>query len=330
MKWPEIREPGNKGKYETFCSRNYVPIYSRSWWMDAVCGPDNWDVWLYEKGDNILAAMPYYMEKRGEYNYITKSPRTQHNGILFPEEMYRAKLPKRQAYQEEVINAACDYIEQLGVDVYEQQYQPEFDYWLPFYWHGYKDISRVTYTIEDTQDLDAVWGNISSKTRAIIKKGEKNTTLEVIEDPDVFYCEHEKVFTRQGLECPFSYDFWMCHYQACREHDAIRMMVRKAPEGGIASLICLVWDERRIYHILGGSMPGYSHLDSYDALIWDAIRLAHEKGVMYDFEGSVIKRISKSFREFGGVPERYYRIRKVFNPDIIRMEAEEEIEKLVH
>ena len=32
----------NKDKYELFCQQTYVPIYSKPWWMDVVCGgPDN-------------------------------------------------------------------------------------------------------------------------------------------------------------------------------------------------------------------------------------------------------------------------------------------------
>ena len=51
----------------------------------------------------------------------------------------------------------------------------------------------------------------------------------------------------------------------------------------------------------------------------------NQLGLKYDFEGSVIKRISKSMRQFGGKPMPYFRIRKVFNPDIVRTEAENQI-----
>ena len=57
-------------------------------------------------------------------------------------------------------------------------------------------------------------------------------------------------------------------------------------------------------------------------LIWHGIEEAIQLGLVYDFEGSVIQRIAKSFREFGGVPKPYFRIRKVFNPEIVRNEAE--------
>ena len=68
-------------------------------------------------------------------------------------------------------------------------------------------------------------------------------------------------------------------------------------------------------------MPEYSGLETYSALIWEGIQFAKKQNKNFDFEGSVIKKISKSFREFGGEPREYYRIRKVFNKDIMVKEA---------
>ena len=75
-------------------------------------------------------------------------------------------------------------------------------------------------------------------------------------------------------------------------------------------------------------MPEYQYLQSYNVLTWEGIKLSAELGKKYDFEGSVIKRISKSMREFGGEPKTYFRIRKVFNPAIIREEAEKQIKNI--
>ena len=36
----------NKERYERFCERNYVQIFSKAWWMDAICGEESWDVWI--------------------------------------------------------------------------------------------------------------------------------------------------------------------------------------------------------------------------------------------------------------------------------------------
>lgn len=320
----------NKDKYEHFCDLNKVPIYSKPWWMDAVCGEDNWDVWIYEKGNNILAAMPYYMEQRGEYRYITKAPLTQNNGIIFNSASEKAKLASRLKYEEEVIDKACDFISSLGVDVYEQQYQTGFSCWLPFFWNHYTSMTRYTYVIGNTSDLGAVWDAISSKQRSIIRKGERNTTLHEGLDIDVFYKEHEKIFLKQGLQCPFPFKLWARLFEACSAHDSSRILYRATNDGSIASIMFLVWDDKRVYQLLGGSIPEFQNLDSYETLIWDGIQFAHEIGRKYDFEGSVIKRISKSFREFGGMPEPYFRIRKVFNPEVLELEHLKQKEHLIN
>ena len=71
-----------KEEYSLFCNKEYVPIYSKPWWLDAVCGANNWDVWLYKPNGIVEAAMPFYIENRNGYRYITKAPLTQNNGII--------------------------------------------------------------------------------------------------------------------------------------------------------------------------------------------------------------------------------------------------------
>lgn len=317
----------NKDEYIEFCKKVYVPIYSKSWWLDAVCGAENWDVWLYKSGGDILAAMPYYMEKRGNYTYITKALLTQNNGIIFFHTQ-DAKLSTKQSFEEKVINAACDFIRSLGVDVYEQQYQYSFTNWLPFYWNYYTAITRYTYVLEDLSNLELVWENISGKYRKNIKKGQRNATFHTGLDEKIFFTEHEKVFLRQGLQSPFTQEQWGRIYGACKENNAGEIFYATDKEGHIASVLFLIWDEQSAYHLLGGNVPEHHELETYNALTWEAIKYAAERELKYDFEGSVIKRITKSYREYGGIPKAYFRIRKVFNPEIIRAEMQKQVEEL--
>ena len=98
----------DKQKYYEFCTKNYVPIYSQPWWMDAVFGEGNWNVWLYIKGDSVLAAMPYYYIKRGDYKYITKPPLTQNNGIIFLEDSSR-KIISQAEFEEKIIYSGMTF-----------------------------------------------------------------------------------------------------------------------------------------------------------------------------------------------------------------------------
>lgn len=315
---------GNKTKYENFCKEVYVPIYSKSWWLDAVCGSNNWDVWIYENDNGVIAAMPYYHTERNGFKYITKPPLTQNNGIIFNYPP-KAKFVKQQEIQEKVIDEACKYIASLNVDVYEQQFHYEFTNWLPFFWNRYKAITRYTYVIDNPKDIEKTWNNVSSKTRAIIKKGYRNASFDTEISIDEFYAEHEKVFLKQGLQCPFSYELFRKLVEACVNNNSGKLMCARTPDGKVMSVLFLVWDSKSSYQLLGGSMPEYQKYDTYSALTWEAIMYSGKLGLKYDFEGSVIKRISKAFREFGGIPRPYFRIRKVFNPIIVRKETEQMI-----
>lgn len=316
-----------KEKFKKFCRETYVPIYSQTWWLDTICGENNWDVWLYEKGEEILAAMPYFLQKRGEYNYITKAPLTQNNGIIFKHNDNR-KLCKEAEFEEKVIYSACEFIKKLNIDVYEQQYMYTFKNWLPFFWNQYSAITRYTYVIENTLDLDEVWNNISSNYRNKIRKGSRNCFIEKNIDKKWFYEEHEKIFLKQNLKCPFSKELWFRLYDECKKRNSGMTLIAKDENDCIQSLLFLVWDDKAVYQILGGNIPEYQKKDTYSFLIWNGIQIASDMGKVYDFEGSVIPRISRSFREFGGEPKPYFRIRKVFNPEIIRQESEKIIEEL--
>lgn len=317
----------NKEAYQKFADAHRVCIYSQPWWLDAICGRDNWDVWLYRKGNDILAAMPYYMEQRGAYRYITKAPLTQVNGITFAHEE-TSKRQTRAAFEEKVVDAMAQWLDTAGFDVYEQQYAHTFTNWQPFFWNRFSCITRYTYLIEDTSDMEAVFAGYSTNLRKNIRKGEKHAK-EIRElDADTFYAEHEKIYTKQGLSCPFSYELWLRLYNACRDQGCARALAVINQEERISSLAFFVWDDRYVYFLMGGAVPEFSGDNTFSYLMHRGIELASRTGKGFDFEGSMIRRVAKAMREFGGVPSPYYRIRKIFNPEIIRMEAENEIRRM--
>ena len=317
----------DKLKYQIFCSETYVPIYSQPWWMDAICGEANWDVWLYLKGEDVLAAMPYYIETREGYKYITKAPLTQNNGIIFKEDKTRKKVNQAR-FEEDVINEACKYINSMHIDVYEQQYQTSFNNWSPFLWHNYTCMLRYTYIIEDTSDLTLIEDGFTQDLKRNIKKGEKNTFVTNKIDYKEFYRLHEKVFSKQGLKCPFDGRLWERLYLATKNNNAGDIYCSVDSDGNIHALLFLIWDDRCVYHLLGGSIPEYTNSQAYASLTYFGIKTAHEMNRKYDFEGSMIERIAKGFRRFGGTATPYYRIRKIFNTEIMKNEHDIALLKL--
>ena len=177
--------------------------------------------------------------------------------------------------------------------------------------------------------MEQIEAGFTANCRKNMRKGYRNIDHFASLEKEKFYQEHEKIYLRQGLHCPFSYELWERLYDACIQNESGQIISAQDVQGNVLSLMFVVWDDKALYPLLGGAIPEYANLQTYTALTHKSIELASQKGLSYDFEGSVIKRINHAFREFGGEPKEYFRIRKVFNPDIIRIETEQKIKLLV-
>lgn len=304
-----------KELYNKFCEMVYVPIFSKPWWLDAVCGELNWGVHVLEKSGQFLGAMPYYVENRNGYEIITKAHHSQNNGIIinYQKNMkYIAKLDR----QEEVINAMCDYIEKLNVDKYEQQYHYLFSNILPFKWRGYNEMVRYTYVIEDTSSMEKVVSDFKYIVRNQIKKAEKHVTVKEGLELSKFYEINKLSYDRQRIEPPFSLKLLERIEAACVVNDCRKILYTVDSYGNIHSVAYLVWDEESVYFLINGIDNEYMWSQSNSLLIRESIRVAHELGKKFDFEGSVLKPIEHIFRGFGGKQKIYFRITKKFNLDM--------------
>lgn len=304
-----------KALYNKFCEKNYIPIFSKPWWLDAVCGRDNWGVHVLEKSGQFLGAMPYYVENRNGYEIITKAHHSQNNGILIsylPDMKYVAILDR----QEEVINEMCDYIESLNVDKYEQQYHYSFTNCLPFKWRGYEAMVRYTYVIDDTSDMDKICAAFKYIVRNQIKKAEKIVTVKEGMDIEKFYEINKLSYDRQGIEVPFSLKLFSRIEQCCVANNCRKILYTQDEEGNIHSVAYLVWDEESLYFLINGIDMDYTWSQSNSLLIRESIKVAHEMGKKFDFEGSVLQPIEHIFRGFGAVQKMYFRIYKTFNKEM--------------
>ena len=301
----------NKEKYIIFCEKTYIPIFSQPWWLDATCGSEKWDVYVVEHGGTFMAAMPYYVEEKDGYRKITKPTNTQNNGIIYnyPEGIkYVSKLD----FEERMINEVADFIETLNLDKYEQQFHYSFTNWLPFYWRNYNLMLRYTYVIEDTSDMLEVEAAMSSKMKNTIRKAQKCVKLSERFSIEDFFRVNEMSFTRQNIPIPYSLDYVTRIYRACKERGAGRILFAVDDNEEIHSCAFIAWDEQSVYYLMSGTNPVYKSSQANSFLIYESIKIASEKGLKFDFEGSVIKQIERSFRQYGGVQKPYFRIYKDF------------------
>jgi len=301
----------NKKKYIQLCHDNDIPIFSQYYWLDAVCGEDNWDVIIVEENGNILASLPYFLNKNEDGYEIRKPPLTQSNGVYFyyPNNL---KHDRKIAFENKVMDIVINEIENLDIIRYRQYFHYSFLNWLPFYWRGYTQTTRYTYVIEDTSDIDVIYNNFNGNIRTNIKKSQQMVSICIDMSYKDFFALNEKIFNKQGIQTPYNFELFEKLYTNLEKHDCVKILYAKDKFNQIHSAVLFVYDNTSFYYLMSGSEEKYRSSQSLTLLIFEGIKMANKLGKIFDFEGSMKKNIEKFFRDFGAIQKPYFDISKNF------------------
>jgi len=299
----------NIEKYRKFCKEERdIPLYSRAWWLDAVCDEGVWDVVLVEVDNKIIASMPYYIKKRAFFSAITQPKLTQTMGpyIKYPKNQTHYK---RLAYEKKIMT---QLIEQLPkVDMFNQSFHHPITNWLPFYWKGYKQSTGYTYIIEDLSNIEELFKKFSSSTRNDIRKASKNG-IKVIDSEDIeaFYEIIKLSFTQKNLKTRESFDFIKNLYLKAKENSAV-IMKFAVKENTIYSVSLCFYDDTTLYMIMRGINRDIKLFGSQQLLDFEMIKFASKNSLSFDFEGSMIEGVEYRNRSFGAKQIPYFNISKI-------------------
>ncbi len=296
----------NKERYKALCEKEKtIPIFSQFWWLDAVCGEDNWDVVLLEKGGEVVASFPYYIEKKYSFKMITMPKLTQKMGIWIkypPGQTLHSKL----SFEKEIFT---ELIEKLSAfDIFRQNFNYSITNWLPFYWKGFEQTTKYTYVIEDLSNLDEVYNSFRSNIKTDIKKALKITKTYCENNISKFYEINKKTFARQKLDMPYSLKF-LDHLDSCLDkRECRKIFFAEDEKGNIHCGLYLIWDSESAYYLMGGGDPLWRNSGATSLLMWEAIKFSQSVTKRFDLEGSMLEPVERFFRAFGGSQKQYFHI----------------------
>ena len=283
-------------------------IFCQPWWLQAV-SPDHWDVAVVERGEEIAAVLPYtYKIGLGKYLLIEMPPLTPYLGPwlnTLAAKYYSKWLNDEHELMTELIHKFPHFA------AFNQGFHQSITNWLPFYWIGFQQTTRYTYIIEDLTDLDRVFYNFSHAKKKNIKRA-KNL-LEVHQDLSCedFYRNHAYTLSKQGKRISYSYELFSRIYEDCYKHDAGKIFYAIDGNNNLHSAIFTVWDKNSAYDLISTIDPDFRSSGSASLLIQEAIKYYSNKTKKFDFEGSMIKGVERSFREFGARQVPYFEVSKI-------------------
>ena len=299
----------NRKKYREFCKKEEnIPLFSKDWFLDSVCGVDNWDVTLVERDGEIIASMPFYKKRKTIFNIITMPKHAQTMGVYlkYPEGQ---KYEKRLSYEKELMSSL---IEQLPkVDYFNQSFHYSVTNWLPFYWKGYTQTTNYTYVIENLSNLESVFQNFNHAKRKNIKKAEKLLEVKFDLSAKEFYDNHKMTLEKQESTISYSFEHFNRIYSGAYKHNAGRTIYAVDSDNNIHAALFVLWDKNSAYDLISTIDPSFRNTGGASLLIREIIKFVSTKTDRFDFEGSMVENIEKSFRQFGAKQKPYFDITKI-------------------
>ena len=299
-----------KDKYAIFCEQESIPVFSQPWWLDATCGKDNWDIILIEDNNHIIASFPYTIKKKNGLKCIIQPPLTPKIGpyIKYPQDI---KVRNQISLENKIFDQIIGLLPKH--DIFTIAFDYKYQNWLSFYWHSFNQSTRYTYIIDDISDYETILRNFESSKRnhlnRAIREGLKIHLNEL--PPDHFYNYYQDILKSKNnkISYPSLYFIRLCEASISQDQGAILHCTDD--KGNIHGAIYFVWDKQSAYFLVSAFNPAYTYSGASTFLISEMIRFLPSKGITcLDFEGSMIKGVETSFREYGGTPKSYFIISK--------------------
>lgn len=312
----------NKELYTQWAKQqDELPIFMQPWWMDAVSTGKKWDVLLSFKStsdpqnrkiEDIVAVMPYLLCKRLWMRWITMPQHTQLGGIWltrnggFDAQNELIDLP---AIAEDFANQ----IKALGVHYYYQQYPVGSRMVEPMQALRFKVRERVTYQIEDLHDLNAVVNAFTKNKQKQLQKSITHTVDKSL-TPEQYYSFHRLCLALQKKHISYSREFFLVLNRKTQREQCSQIIAIRNADGELCAAAYVVWDKQRLYYISSCYNPLYRHSEANARLVLEAIKVAREQGVIFDFEGSNHRGIAAHHKQFGAQKTIYYSVEKYYQP----------------
>lgn len=289
--------------------QEYIPITMQPWWMDAVCAGKEWDVLLAEdEQGQILGAMPYLIRKRLWMRYIIMPQQTQIGGIWVSPAVTEDKWQTA-----EVCRLLADRLNTLHLAYYYQQYPVGSLCVDAMRALGFKTHERITYRLDDLSNLDQVIDSFSKNKKRQLQKA-LSLHMERGISPEEFYRFHSRCMAEQRKRISYSREFFLVLERKARRHGQSDIICVKNAEGEIYAAAFLVWDNRIMYYLIPCYATEYKNSGAGALLVLEAVKLAREKQVRFDFEGSMIRSVANHYKQFGSTPYKYYSVEKYYHP----------------
>lgn len=284
-----------KDQYLLYCeSGAYVPLFFKPCWLDQFDIPWQVQAILLRGEQHFLV---YFEERKLGFRFLRNPPITPYHGLL--------PIPASRALNQEDMG---DFFRQLppcdevNLDCWPGLFQEQE---APLY-----GSFRRTNILELTS-LDELFHAFKPSLQRQIRKAERNLLVNSKVDPGRFVALYKRSMEQRGIPVSVHEELLLSMINRSLRQGYGNVLFAEDAQQALHAALFFVWDEERVYYLLGGTDKAYYGSGAMGFLLWQVIQFATEKQKQYvDFEGSDDEGIHRFFQTFSPSVISYLHLQK--------------------
>lgn len=280
-------------------------LFATSWWLDAVAD-GRWRANAVSEGGAVVAAWPTVTRGSPFGTIHAGAPLTPFLGPLFVPEPTRLRRRSRELKAIELLLAELEPYAHL-----EARCNPAFDYWTPLHWRGFSQTTHYTWRLAGPRDPGALWRELRENVRREVRKAEKRgVAVEPGTLADLRALWEPALRRREQSAGSGNPELLARIEAAAAARDARSLLVARDGEGRLHAAGYFVRDGHFAYYLVGATEPELRGNGGFSLVVWQAICEAFERGLGFDFEGSMLPAVERFVSAFAGEPVPYSLVRR--------------------
>lgn len=304
-----------KADYIEFCNNNSsdIPVFANPWYLDAVIKEgEEWDVVNYYENNKVIAAFPYTIQKNKMGMTVISNPwMTPRLGLLISNDVKQSRsLSKMESLENKIVKEVVNQLPKF--DDFNITCHSGVKNWMEFYKNDFSQTSYYSYVIDRVKTQEEIVADYISNKRRIIKKNYDLVTIEKnMLSPEEYWDYLQLCYEKRNRACSYTKEQFIKLMKVVRENEAGDILSMYSDDKLVGAAI-VFYDSDRAYHMMTTFNPG-DGIRAQDLLTHYVILDANSRGLIFDFEGSMIPGVAEFNRSFGGQKEEYYVITKQSN-----------------
>lgn len=280
-----------KDRYAAFCLSAQVPAYNQAWWLDAICGPQNWGVALAaDKRGELAAALPYFQHTAKGLPTLLTPPLTPYMGPWFYPAFEQADTAKQFTLGRQLVPALLEQLPKHRLHF--QKLQPGVRNWMPFQWAGFRQNLRYHFVLPELGDGQQLYRQFNRSVKYSITHAKDTLSVEASEDAGLLFGLMSHTFDRQGLSLPVSRALLQRMMQAVGQQGNGELLLARHKDGNCHSALFLLHSQGTTYTIAGGNGPGSRDSGAFAYLAWESMLRSAAHSHTFNFCGSTMPNIA--------------------------------------